>query len=129
MGKQNKPTHSGPEEFFNDLKKEILKLDPVAFCESYLNIDGKPLKLTDTGWRFFADMYRYIALEAITPNGKPIVCVKGRQIGATTMATALELYFCTSGLFGTSPEKPAIRILHCFPSLALVQRFAKLKLG
>ncbi|MFA5024661.1 MAG: phage terminase large subunit family protein [Patescibacteria group bacterium] len=121
--------YTGAESFFDDLKKEILKVDPVAFCESYLNIDGKPLKLNETGWRFFADMYRYIALEAITPNGKPIVCVKGRQVGCTTMATALELYFCTSGLFGTSPNRPPIRILHCFPSLALVQRFAKLKLG
>jgi len=121
--------NTGPESFFNNLKKEILKLDPVAFCESYLNIDGKPLQLSNTGWRFFADMYRYIALEATTPNGKPICCVKGRQVGCTTMATALELYFCTSGLYGTSPTRPPIRILHCFPSLALVQRFAKLKLG
>ena len=64
----NKQT--GPESFFSDLKREILKLDPVAFCESYLNIDGKPLKLSNTGWRFFADMYRYLALEAITPSGR-----------------------------------------------------------
>lgn len=122
-------TNTGAESFFEDLKKEILKIDPISFCEYFLTIDGKSLKLYGTGWRFFADMYRYIALEAIKPTGKKIVCVKGRQVGATTMATALELYFCTSGLFGTSPERPSIRILHCFPSLALVQRFAKLKLS
>jgi len=127
--KQSKPKNLGPESFFDDLKKEMLKFDPVAFCESYLNIDGKPLKLNGTGWRFFSDIYRYIALESINPNGKPIVCLKARQIGATTMAAALELYFCTSGLFGTSPNRPSIRILHCFPSLALVQRYAKLKLS
>ena len=125
-----KSSHSAAEKWFNDLKKEVLKVDPVSFCENYLTIDGKPLRLGGgTGWKFLADIYRYIAIKALDPEGKPVVCVKGRQVGATTMATALELYFCTSGLFGTSPEKPPIRVLHCFPALALVQKFAKDKLS
>jgi len=118
------------ERWFEDLKKEVLKVDPVSFAENYLTIDSKPLKLGGgTGWKYLADVYRYIATKAMGPDGKPVVCVKGRQVGATTMATALELYFCTSDLFGTSPEKPPIRILHCFPALALVQKFAKDKLS
>jgi hypothetical protein len=89
------------EKWFEDLKKEVLKIDPVSFSENYLTIDGKPLKLGGgTGWKYLADIYRYIATKALGPDGKPVVCVKGRQVGATTMATALELYFCTSGLFG-----------------------------
>src|SRR5690348_8741044 len=116
-------TQTTVEKWFEDLKKEILKIDPVSFAESYLTIDGRPFKLSGTGWRFLADIYRYIAMEAIQPNGKPVICVKGRQVGATTMATALELYFATSGLFGNGPENPPIRILHCFPALALVQKF------
>jgi len=129
MSKQNN-TNTFAESLFEKIKKEILKVDPVSFAENYLTIDGKPLRLSgSTGWKFLADIYRYIAIKALEPNGKPVVCVKGRQVGATTMATALELYFCTSGLFGTSSEKPPIRILHCFPALALVQKFAKDKLS
>jgi len=123
-------SHSTMEKWFEDLKKEVLKIDPVSFAENYLTIDGKPLQLGGgTGWKFLADIYRYVATVGLQPNGKPVVCVKGRQVGATTMATALEIYFCTSGLFGSSPEKPPIRILHCFPALALVQKFAKDKLS
>lgn len=118
------------EKYFEDLKKEVLKVDPVFFASEYLTIDGKPLELGGgTGWKFLADIYRYIATKALGPNGKPVVCVKARQVGATTMATALELYFCTSGLFGNSRDRPPIRILHCFPALALVQKFAKDKLS
>lgn len=117
------------EKWFDDIKKEVLKIDPVSFAENYLTVDGNPLKLSGTGWKFMADIYRYVAVKALEPTGKPVVCVKGRQIGATTMATALELYFCASGLFGTSPKNPPIRVLHCFPALALVQKFAKDKLS
>lgn len=118
------------EKWFENLKKEVLKVDPVSFSESYLTVDSKPLKLGGgTGWRYLADIYRYIATKALSEDGKPVVIVKGRQVGATTMATALELYFCTSGLFGSSPDKPPMRVLHCFPSLALVQKFSKDKLS
>jgi len=118
------------ERWFEDLKKEILKIDPVSFAENYLTIDGKPLRLGGgTGWKYLADIYRYIAVRALEPDGRPVVCVKGRQVGATTMAAALELYFCASGLFGTSPDKPPIKVLHCFPALALVQKFSKDKLS
>ena len=118
------------DKWFENIKEEVLKIDPVAFCQNYLRIDGKPLRLGGgTGWKFLADVYRYIATTAFGPDGKPVVCVKGRQVGATTMAAALELYFCTGDLFGTSIERPPIRILHCFPALELVQKFSKDKLS
>lgn len=126
---RSKNSYEVMERWFEDLKKEVLKVDPVSFAENYLTIDGSPLRLSGTGWKFLADIYRYVAVKALEPEGKPVVCVKGRQVGATTMATALELYFCSSGLFGTSPKNPPIRVLHCFPALALVQKFAKDKLS
>lgn len=129
MSSQN-GSHDTIDLWFDNLKKEVLKYDPVSFAENYLTIDSNPLKLSGgTGWKFLADIYRYIATKALESDGKPVVCVKGRQVGATTMATALELYFCSSGLFGSSPENPPIRILHCFPALNLVQKFSKDKLS
>lgn len=115
---------------FGEIKRELLKFDPVAFCGHYLKVDGsKPLELNGTGWKFLADIYRYVAVNALRKDGKPVVCVKGRQVGATTMAIALELFFTTSGLFGNSPDNPPMRILHCFPALNNVNKFAKDKLS
>lgn len=128
--KRTQNTYTSAEHWFENLKKEVLKVDPVSFAENHLTIDGAPLKLGGgTGWKFLADIYRYIATEAMGENGKPVVCVKGRQVGATTMATALELYFCASGMYGSSPENPPIRLVHCFPALANVQMFAKDRLS
>lgn len=120
---------SGAKSMFEDMRREVLKFDPVAFCAEYLKVDGKPLQLSETGWKFLADIYRYVAVKALDRDGKPVVCVKGRQVGATTMAIALELFFCTSGMFGNTPDKPPMRILHCFPSLNNVQKFSKDKLN
>ncbi len=112
---------------FDEIKNELLKMDPVAFTEHYLKLDGKPFKVSNNGWKFLADIYRYIALKAIQPDGKPIVILKGRQVGATVMAGALDLYFTASGLFGGNGSAP-ISVLHCFPQLSLAQRFSQSKL-
>jgi len=117
-------------DVFEEVKREVLKFDPVEFCGRYLKVDGKmPLELNGTGWKFLADIYRYVAINTLRKDGKPVVCVKGRQVGATTMAIALELFFTSSGLFGTSPDNPPMRILHCFPALNNVNKFAKDKLS
>ena len=115
-------------KIFNDLKRELLKYDPVAFCENYLTIDGEPLMKSGTGWKFLADIYRYVGVKALEPSGLPVVCVKGRQVGATTMAAALEMFFTTSGIFGNSDRLP-MRVLHCFPALNNVQKFSKDRLS
>src|SRR3989304_9364823 len=54
--------------------------------------------------------------------------VKGREVGATTMAAALELFFMTSGLFGVN-GRPPMRVIHAFPLLELSTKFTKTKLN
>lgn len=115
-------------KLFSEIKSELLKVDPVAFTENYLKLDGESFKVSGNGWKFMADIYRYIALKAIHPDGKPIVILKGRQVGATVMAGALDLYFTASGLFGGTGYSP-ITILHCFPQLSLAKRFSQVKLN
>jgi hypothetical protein len=118
---------SSYNKLFTEIKGELLKLDPVSFVESYLKIDGDPFKMTGVGWRHMSEIYRYIALKAIHKDGKPVVIVKGRQVGATVMAGALDLYFTASGMFGVNGRSP-IKVLHCFPQLSLAQRFSQSKL-
>lgn len=116
-----------PENSFDSLKKELLKIDPVSFVENYLTIDGKPMCLRGNGWKFIADIYRHIVSVAMSEHGKPIVIVKGRQVGATTMASALELYMMSSGIYGLN-DVPPVRVMHAFPQLELMHSFAKDKL-
>ncbi len=115
-------------DFFSKLKKQLLMLDPVAFCQENLTLDGKPFTLSGNGYRPFADIYRYVGIKALEPNAKPVIIVKGRQTGATTMASALEMYFMGSGIFG-SGDKPPIRVIHTFPQLELAAAYSKTKLN
>lgn len=117
------------KRLFEDLKSEVSLIDPVSWCENYLRIDGSPLKLSGGGWKAIADIYRYIGTKAIDRDGKPVIIVKGRQVGASTMSTALELYFTSSGLYGFGPNRPPFRILHCFPALTFVEKFSKDRLS
>lgn len=115
-------------EIFHKLKKDLLNLDPVAFCQNYLTLDGKPFRLTGNGYKPFSDIYRYIGVKALEPDAKPVMLVKGRQVGGTTMAGALEMYFMGSGLFGVG-DKPPIRVIHAFPQLELAAAYSKTKLN
>lgn len=117
----------GFSHLFNSFKDSVLNTDPVYFVENNLNVDGNPLKLRGNGYKPFVDIYRYIALTALEPTSKPIVLVKGRQVGATTMAAALESYFVACGLFGTN-GRPPMRIMHLFPTLSLAAAYTKDKL-
>ena len=116
------------QDLFYKLKKNILNIDPVAFIENHLTLDGKPFRLNGNGYRPFADIYRYIGIKALEPTSKPVIIVKGRQVGATTMASALEMYFMGSGIFGVG-DKPPIRIMHTFPLLELAAAYSKTKLN
>jgi len=113
---------------FNSFKENILNTDVIHFIENNLTLDGKPFSLTASGYKPFVDIYRYIALKAIEPNSKPIVLVKGRQVGATTMASALECYFMACGLYGNN-NRPPMRIGHLFPTLAMAAIYTKTKLN
>lgn len=116
------------KELFLKLKKDLLNLDPVAFCQENLTLDGKKFRLSGNGYRPFAEIYRYIGIKALEPNSKPLIIVKGRQVGATTMASALEMYFMGSGIFGVG-DKPPIRVIHAFPQLELAAAYSKTKLN
>ena len=105
-----------------------MMLDPVTFIEKYLTLDGKPFRLRGNGYKPFSDIYRYIGIKALEPTAKPLVIVKGRQVGATTMASALEMYFMGSGMFGDG-FRPPIRIIHAFPQLELAAAYSKTKLN
>jgi len=116
-----------PENSFDSLKRELMKVDPVTFAETFLTLDGKPFRLTGNGWKFIADVYRHITVSAMSDAGKPIVIVKGRQVGATTMASAMELHMVASGLYGVNNVAP-VRVIHAFPQLEMMHSFAKDKL-
>ena len=119
---------STDKELFYKLKKDLLNLDPVHFAEQNLMLDGKKFTLHGNGYKPFSDIYRYIGIKALEPNAKPVIMVKGRQVGATTMASALEMYFMGSGIFGVG-EKPPIRVIHAFPQLELAAAYSKTKLN
>jgi hypothetical protein len=116
------------KELFNKLKKQLIMMDPVAFSEAYLNLEGKPFTLSGNGYKPFCDIYRYIGIKALERDSKPVIMVKGRQVGATTMASALEMYFMGSGLFGNG-SNPPIRVIHTFPQLELAAAYSKTKLS
>jgi hypothetical protein len=111
-------------ELFQQIKSGFLDYDPAFYIQNNLTLDGTEFRIIGNGWKFMADIYRYIGLQAPQKNGKPVVIKKGRQVGATMMAGALDLYFTNSGLF----TKPAIRVAHLFPALAHVKKFSQDKL-
>jgi len=114
-------------ELFKQLKNQLVMIDPVSFVEKYLTLDGEPFTLHGNGYRAFADMYRYVGIKALEPMAKPVIIVAGRQVGKTTMASALEMYFMGCGLFGNE-SRPPIRIIHAFPQLEMAAAFSKTKL-
>lgn len=113
---------------FDQLKSGIQNIDPVVFCQNNLTLDGNPFKIYGNGYKPYADIYRQIGINSLKRKNdvKPIVLVKGRQVGATTMAAALEFYFMASGLFGRG-GKPPVRVVHAFPTLIHVHIYAKTK--
>lgn len=110
------------QEVFNNIKNNFLDLDPAYFIQNNLKLDGDEFRIIGNGWKFMADMYRYIGLQATQKTGKPIVIKKGRQVGATMMAGALDIFFTNSDLYKN------MRILHAFPALHFVKRFSQDKL-
>lgn len=116
------------KDIFKKLKGDLLNFDPVRFAETHLTLDGKDFRLHGNGYKPFSDIYRYIGIKALEPNAKPTIIVKGRQVGATTMASALEMYFMGCGMFGTG-TKPPIRVIHAFPQLELAAAYSKTKLS
>jgi len=116
------------ENVFEKLKSSILNIDPVNFCENYLTLDGNPFRLRGNGYKPFVDIYRYIGLKSLNKDSLPVVLVKGRQVGATTMGVNLELFWIGCGMFGTQGRSP-VRVVHCFPQLDIATYYSKSKLS
>jgi Phage terminase large subunit (GpA) len=115
-------------QLFEQFRDKLLSIDPVFFAEKYLTLDGKPFRLNGNGYKPFSDIYRYIGIKALEPDSLPTILVKGRQVGGTVMAAALELYFMGCGLFGVN-EKAPMRIIHAFPQKEIAEKFSKEKLN
>lgn len=116
------------KDLFKELKEKLLDIDPVHFVESHLTLDGNPFRLTNNGYKPFSDIYRYIGIKSLERDALPVVMVKGRQVGGTTMAAALEMYFMGCGAFGTG-GRPPMRIMHAFPHLEAAAAYSKTKLN
>jgi hypothetical protein len=117
------------EQFvFNRIKDKLSQVDPVAFCEKYLTLDGKPYRLSKSGYRPQTEILRYIGIKALEKNSLPVIILKSRQTGISTAANALEMYFMGSGLFGVD-GRPPIRVIHAFPQLDLADAYSKVKLN
>jgi len=116
------------DSIFEKFKDNISNLDPVHWIEKNLTLDGKPFRINGNGYKAFSDIYRYIGVTATQRDSKPICLVKGRQVGGSSLACALSLYFGASGIFGTG-NRPPMRVIHCFPTLVHVFTYAKTKLN
>lgn len=119
---------STTDDIFDRVESSILNIDPVHFCENNLTLDGKPFRLRKNGYKPFIDIYRYIGIKCLTKNAKPVVLVKGRQVGATTMGVNLELFFMGCGMFGSNGRSP-MRIMHLYPQLDTASAYTKTKLN
>ena len=120
----NKEVKEEQKKLFDQMKAGFLDYDPSFFIEQNLTLDGNIFTISKNGWKFLEGIYRYIALQGSRKNGKPIVIKKGRQVGATVMAGALDLYFTNSGLF----SDPPIQVAHFFPALGQAKKFSQTKL-
>ena len=125
---QNETDLKTSEEIFARAKFSLENIDPVFFCENNLTLDGRPFRIRKNGYKPFVEMYRYIGIKALTKQSKPIVLVKGRQVGATTMGVNLEMFFMGSGLFGVN-GRPPMRIMHLYPMLESAKAYSKTKLN
>jgi len=113
------------KDIFNEIKRDISIIDPVSFAENNLTIDGKPFDLSGSGWKYMAEIYRAVSAQVENKEAKPIVLLKGRQVGATIMAGVLSLHMASSGLYSTESGKPPIRVMHVFPDLKRCGVYAK----
>ena len=113
---------------FDKIRDSLLHIDPVHWCEKHLTLDGKPFRLASSGYKPLIEIFRYIGVKALDRNAKPVVWVKARQVAGTTTASALEMYFMGSGLFGNG-NNPPIRVLHNWPTLDRAAAYSKTKLA
>lgn len=116
------------EKIFDKIRQNILSLDPVAWVEQNVFLDGKIFSVTNNGYKPLADIFRLIGIKCLEKTSKPVVIVKGRQVGFSTLACAIELFCVGSGNFGKF-GRPPIRIAHIFPQQIHSNSYSKTKLS
>ena len=95
------------DSFFDSFES----LTSLGWMEKNLSLpdtDGKFL-INDCGRDFLKEPLKYMTFEALTPNGKPVVVLKGRQVGMSVTAEAIYLYLLTSGNYSS------LKVFHAFP--------------
>jgi hypothetical protein len=99
----------------------LSQLDAVEFTEQNLVLEGKPFMYSNNGRDFAKQIMRYAAhIMPHSKRAKPVIIVKGRQIGVSTLSAALSLYFMYA-------EKHK-SFLHCFPEIAQARKFSTKRL-
>lgn len=104
------------KRLISELTDSLLDLDPIAFIENTLTISGNRYRLMDCGRDYLHEVLHYIAFDALSDKGLPVIIVKGRQVEMTTTATALSLYLMAGGMHHH------ITGIHVFPQLEQARR-------
>jgi len=99
----------------------LSSLDAVEFIEKNLILDGQPFSYTNNGHDFAKQVIRYCCHTLPhSKSSRPVICVKGRQIGLSTATAAISLYFMHAEKFKS--------ILHCFPQIGHARTFSSKRL-
>lgn len=77
-------------DIFDDFFSE---LDAVYFIENNLSLAGQDFKYSGNGRDFMKEVIRYCAHTLpYSKSAKPVIVVKGRQIGMSTLTTSLSIF-------------------------------------
>lgn len=105
-------------DFFSQF---LNNLDIIEFVENNLILEGSPFLFSNNGRDFAKQIMRYGAhIMPYNKSAKPMIVVKGRQIGLSTATAAMSLYF----MHAESHKS----FLHCFPEIGQARRFSTKRL-
>ena len=99
----------------------LSNLDVVEFVEQNLILEGKPFLYTDNGRDFAKEIMRYSChILPYSKKSRPIVVLKGRQVGLSTLTAAIMLYF----MYNQQNKS----FLHAFPEVGQARKFSAKRL-
>ena len=99
----------------------LTNLDVIEFIENCLVLEGKNFSYTNNGRDFAKEMMRYAAhILPYSKKAKPLIVVKGRQVGLSTSTAALSLFYMYH-------EKHR-SFLHAFPEIGQSRKHSSKRL-
>jgi hypothetical protein len=99
----------------------LTNLDVIEFIESCLVLEGKNFSYSNNGRDFAKQMMRYAAhVLPHSKTAKPLIVVKGRQVGLSTSTAALSLFYMHSQKFKS--------FLHAFPEIGQSRKHSSKRL-